>query len=332
MTPPRRKSRQTPSQITRLENAEVLSEVDYLHLVLDNRTIERDDLARQIAERNAQLAEMHNSTSWRVTKGLRIVSQRVKSDIVPRLTREVQHNPQLGALLARLRPTSIGPSSPDHEQGAANHGSTTPAVDSVPGAGDQDADDHNDRVHDEIDELDIEPYLKWVREYDSVIDEAAIRAYTGRLDLHPTISIVMPTYNSPIVYLREAIESVLGQIYPKWQLCIVDDGSSTSQVRDVINEYAQADDRIVTHFRTHTGNIAQATNDGIAMATGDYVAFLDHDDLLRPHSLSWVVATINQYPNSVVLYSDEDKLTSDGRRFSPYFKPDFDPLLLLAQN
>jgi len=313
MTPRPRHKPKTPSPIVHLGDAQVLSEVDYLHLVLDNRTIERDDLARQIAERNAQLAEMHNSTSWRVTKGLRIASHKLTTDIAPRVLAASQRNARLDTLVRKFRPSMVTTDSTK----------TTDSATVVPPIRDTEA---------EVDEFDIEPYLKWVREYDSVIDESAIRAYTARLALQPAISIVMPTYNSPIVYLREAIESVLAQIYPKWELCIVDDGSTTPEVLEVIDEYAKADERIVAHLRPETGNIATATNDGIAMATGDYVAFLDHDDLLRPHSLSWVVATINQHPNSVVLYSDEDKLTPDGRRFSPYFKPDFDPLLLLAQN
>jgi GT2 family glycosyltransferase len=315
MTPPKRRRSQAPSPITNLGDAEVLSEVDYLHLVLDNRAIERDDLARQIAERNTQLAQMHDSTSWRVTKGLRLASHTLTTEIAPRLVRALQQNPRLGALMRKYRP-SIVPVDP------VKGGDNATVAESGPDTTSEAA----------VDELDIEPYLKWVREYDTKIDEGAIRNFTDRLTLQPTITIVMPTYNSPIVYLREAIESVRAQIYPKWELCIVDDGSTTPEVLDVINEYVAKDARIVAHLRPETGNIATATNDGIAMATGDYVAFLDHDDLLRPHSLSWVVATINAHPNAVVLYSDEDKLTSDGRRFSPYFKPDFDPILLLAQN
>ncbi|MCL5973154.1 MAG: hypothetical protein M1557_01960, partial [Actinobacteria bacterium] len=103
MTPSQRRVRPAPSKVTELRGAQVLSEVDYLHLVLDNRTIERDDLGRQIAERNAQLAQMHASTSWRVTKGLRLLSQGVKSQVVPRLAGELRRNPQLGALARRLR-------------------------------------------------------------------------------------------------------------------------------------------------------------------------------------------------------------------------------------
>ncbi|WP_298403566.1 glycosyltransferase, partial [Ferrimicrobium sp.] len=217
MTPSQRRVRPAPSKVTELRGAQVLSEVDYLHLVLDNRTIERDDLGRQIAERNAQLAQMHASTSWRVTKGLRLLSQGVKSQVVPRLAGELQRNPQLGALARRFRLVD-------------DNSATT--IERVSAAGVQ-----SDLSADEIDELDIEPYLKWVREYDSVIDEGAIHAYTARLSLQPTISIVMPTYNSPIVYLREAIESVRSQIYANWQLCIVDDGSITPEVHEVINEY-----------------------------------------------------------------------------------------------
>ena len=317
MTPAKRKTPTTSAMVTRTVDAQPISEVDYLHLVLDNRTIERDDLARQIDERNAQLAEMLGSTSWRLTKGLRQLSTGLRSEVIPRLSEELGRSQRLVTLTEKYVPSVGARLNLSNKNRAA--ASTNQALFIE---GDEDEDE----------ELDIEPYLRWVREFDETVDEDAIRSYTAQLSYQPTISIVMPTYNSPIVYLREAIESVRHQLYPNWQLCIVDDGSLVSEVREVIAEYVEADDRIIAHFRTHTGNIAAATNDGIQMATGDYVGFLDHDDLLRPHTLSWVVATLNQYPDSVVLYSDEDKLTETGQRYSPYFKPDFDPILLLAQN
>ncbi|KJE77244.1 glycosyltransferase family 2 protein [Ferrimicrobium acidiphilum] len=305
MTPPKRRRAVIPSTITRTSHAQALSEVEYLHLVLDNRAIERDDLARQLSTRSAQLAEVLASTSWQLTKGVRSLSAIVKRDVVPRLAAEARRNPKLPSLLDRIRP-GLGGRLID--QPPSQHGST------------------------EEEKLDIESYLAWVREYDNEIDEPAIRSYLRGLTYQPVVSIVMPTFNSPPEYVREAIESVRSQIYPNWQLCIVDDASTEPMVRQIIDEYTQVDQRIISHMRVETGNIAAATNDGFAMATGEYVGLLDHDDLLRPHSLAWVVATLNQHPDTAILYSDEDKLTPDGRRYSPYFKPDFDPLLLLAQN
>ena len=305
MTPPKRRRAVIPSTITRTSHAQALSEVEYLHLVLDNRTIERDDLALQLSTRSAQLAEVLASTSWQLTKGVRSLSAIVKRGVVPRLAAEARRNPKLPSLLDRIRP-GLGGRLID--QPPSQHGST------------------------EEEKLDIESYLTWVREYDNEIDEPAIRSYLRGLTYQPVISIVMPTFNSPPEYVREAIESVRSQIYPNWQLCIVDDASTEPMVRQIIDEYTQVDQRIISHMRVETGNIAAATNDGFAMATGEYVGLLDHDDLLRPHSLAWVVATLNQHPDTAILYSDEDKLTPDGRRYSPYFKPDFDPLLLLAQN
>ncbi len=285
-----------------------MSEVEFLHLLLDNRTIERDDLANQLSTRSSQLNELLGSSSWRITKGVRQLSTVLKRDVAPRVAEELRRNPRLLPLLDRLRP------------GITERLAPTP-VPAPP-------------THADSERLEIVngPYLEWVERYDTHIDEAAIRSYLTTLKHQPIISIIMPTFNPPIAYLREAIESVRYQIYSNWQLCIVDDASTNPEVREVIAEYVARDRRIVADYRSTTGNISTATNDGIARAIGDYVGFLDHDDMLRPHSLAWVVATINEYPDTAIMYSDEDKLTWDDRRFSPYFKPDFDPLLLLAQN
>ncbi len=308
MTPPRRRARTRPSEITALSDAEPMSEVEFLHLLLDNRTIERDDLANQLSTRSSQLNELLGSSSWRITKGVRQLSTVLKRDVAPRVAEELRRNPRLLPLLDRLRP------------GITERLAPTP-VPAPP-------------THADSERLEIVngPYLEWVERYDTHIDEAAIRSYLTTLKHQPIISIIMPTFNPPIAYLREAIESVRYQIYSNWQLCIVDDASTNPEVREVIAEYVARDRRIVADYRSTTGNISTATNDGIARAIGDYVGFLDHDDMLRPHSLAWVVATINEYPDTAIMYSDEDKLTWDDRRFSPYFKPDFDPLLLLAQN
>jgi GT2 family glycosyltransferase len=142
----------------------------------------------------------------------------------------------------------------------------------------------------------------------------------------------MPVYDTPEALLREAIDSVLAQDYPHWELCIADDASSAAHVRELLERYRQADARIRVAYRGRTGNIAAATNCALAQATGEYVAFLDHDDRLHPLALHYVAEAIARNPLAGLVYSDEDKLDAQGRRYEPYFKCDFNYELLLAYN
>ena len=148
----------------------------------------------------------------------------------------------------------------------------------------------------------------------------------------PLISIIMPVYNTPEPYLRSAIDSVLAQVYENWELCIADDASSDGHVRGILEEYASKDSRIKLCFRRENGHISAASNSALSLATGDYMALLDHDDELAPHALAAVALEIHDHPDAVLIYSDEDKIDGKGNRFGPYFKCDFDPELILAQN
>ena len=148
----------------------------------------------------------------------------------------------------------------------------------------------------------------------------------------PLISVIMPTYETPEPLLRRAIESVLAQSYPNWELCIADDASTRPHVRAVLEEYARRDPRIKAAFRAENGHISAASNSALAIATGDYVALLDHDDELAPHALHFVVDAINAHPAAEVVYTDEDKVDEHGNRSSPLFKPDWNPDLFLSQN
>lgn len=146
------------------------------------------------------------------------------------------------------------------------------------------------------------------------------------------ISILLPVYNTPEQLLRECLNSVLSQIYPYWELCVADDASTASHVRPVLEEYQRKDNRIKTHYREQNGHICTASNTALSMATGQYCALFDHDDLLTPHALYWMAREIRDYPDSILIYSDEDKLDERGHRTDPYFKSDWDPELLLGQN
>ena len=177
-------------------------------------------------------------------------------------------------------------------------------------------------------------YERWVEVFDS-LDRAErwhLEQSLGRLERFPLISVVVPVYNPPPQYLREAVESVRAQIYGRWELCIADDCSTDPKVAEVLVEAAADDDRIKVVRRAENGHISAATNSALDIALGEWVAFMDHDDLLAPHALAVMALSLSAHPGAVLAYSDEDKVDDSGHRFDPYFKPDFDPLLLLGQN
>ena len=177
-------------------------------------------------------------------------------------------------------------------------------------------------------------YLKWIErcDFDMARDGEGVRAAVSQLRNAPLISIVMPTYNTPERLLREAVDSVRGQIYRNWQLCIADDCSTRPHVRRMLEAYAAADPRIRVTFRRSNGHISRASNSALELVEGDWVAMLDHDDLLRPHALAEVALEIDRHPDAQIIYSDEDKLDRRGRRCEPYCKPDFSRELFRSQN
>lgn len=157
--------------------------------------------------------------------------------------------------------------------------------------------------------------------------------YAVELQTYPLISIVTPTYNSDERGLRRAIESVLAQRYPHWELCIADDASTQLHVRAVLEEYAGQDSRIRVSYRDLNGHISAASNTALKMAHGDYIALLDHDDEISPDALLEIAALLDQHPEADFIYSDEDKIEPDGVTYTePFFKPGWSPRLLLTCN
>jgi GT2 family glycosyltransferase len=156
------------------------------------------------------------------------------------------------------------------------------------------------------------------------------RSWAERLADAPMISLLMPTFNTPEKFLRLAIDSVLRQTYPHWELCIADDGSEQSHVRAVLEEYAATDERIKLSPPGRHGGIAAASNAALELASGDYIALLDHDDELAEHALFRMANAIVADPAADMLYSDEDKLQPDGKRVRPFFKPDWSPEFFLG--
>ncbi|MFC1458338.1 glycosyltransferase [Microvirga arabica] len=177
-------------------------------------------------------------------------------------------------------------------------------------------------------------YADWVAQYDTILPErtAAIQRQVEALPWRPKISIVVPVYNTDRNHLEEMIQSVLHQIYQDWELCIADDASTKAHVRELLEIFRHKDDRIKVVYREVNGHISAASNSALELATGDYVALLDHDDILPQHALSTVANAIVQNPTAEIFYSDEDKIDQNGKRFDPYFKPDWNQELLYGQN
>lgn len=147
----------------------------------------------------------------------------------------------------------------------------------------------------------------------------------------PLVSIVVPTYETPEQFLCQMIDSVVAQTYPNWELCIAD-GSPERGVEQIIAEHYGQEGRLKYKRLVENGGISANTNQGFAFASGEYIALLDHDDLLVPSALYEMVKRINE-TGADFLYSDEDKVSSDLSRYmDPHFKLSFNQELLLGNN
>ncbi|MBI1198233.1 MAG: glycosyltransferase [Phenylobacterium sp.] len=177
-------------------------------------------------------------------------------------------------------------------------------------------------------------YGEWIRRWDTLTldDRKAIAAHVGRMTYRPLISVVMPVYGVSPALLSQAIESVRRQLYPHWELCIADDASPGDAVWKRLEREARDDPRIKIVRRTVNGHICAATNSALQLATGEFVALMDHDDILPARALYEVAALLQDHPDADLIYSDEDKIDASGRRYEPYFKTDWNPELILAQN
>lgn len=177
-------------------------------------------------------------------------------------------------------------------------------------------------------------YRNWINKfYPSANVLASQRRKSKEFTYKPLVSIIIPTYNTPIDFLHESIDSVIKQSYENWELCIADDASTSSEVRKVIKKYAESDSRIKYSFRKKNGHICKASNSALKLSSGEWVALLDHDDILWPNALYEVVSTINQNQDAQFIYSDEDKLEEDGLTHSdPFFKPNWSPDYLRSIN
>ena len=172
-------------------------------------------------------------------------------------------------------------------------------------------------------------YEKWYIKND-LSDQEYEKERKKRFRKKPKISIVVPLYNTDTDFFRELLYSVHLQSYSNWELCLAD-GSKEKLTE--IEEMCKNDKRIKYKFLNENKGISENTNEAIKIATGDYIALLDHDDMLSLDALYEVVKTINENKNVDFIYSDEDKFHFiDEPRFLPHFKPDFAPDTLRANN
>lgn len=255
-----------------------------------------EQLSVHLSLKGALLEEMLASTSWRVSKPIRYVG--VKARKVRLLARCV-------ATMAR---DPAGPREnlsrlADAWRAGGLHEVKRTLLGFQPGDGRQNAWlDYRERF-----QRDVRPRI--VREI-------------SRMTTQPLVSVIVPTYDTDEAMLRQMLDSVTGQLYPRWELCVADDGSTKPHVRKVLEEYASKEKRIRVAFGENRG-VSHASNRALEMATGEFAVLLDHDDVLEEQALFRVAESIVEDSPDMV-YSDEVLVTPDARTVRRYaYRPAF---------
>jgi len=174
----------------------------------------------------------------------------------------------------------------------------------------------------------------WIKHFDTLsdIDKINIKAHIETFSHKPLVSILLPAPNPQNNYLSAAIESVRQQIYPHWELCISVEEWEDGQIKELLNEFHDMDDRIKVIYRNNNRHKYDVFNSILKKAEGEWVAFLDQDDEISAQALYFVVNEINEHSEAEIIYSDEDKIDEYGRRSSPHFKSDWNPDLFYSYN
>lgn len=187
------------------------------------------------------------------------------------------------------------------------------------------------RLHERFEPEEV-PYGPWYRAYIPT-EETLETQRKQKFDYSPLISIAVPAYQTPVEFLRQMIESLIVQTYSNWELCIVNASPDNEEMQKVLAEYSAGDSQVrFCNLKENLG-IAENTNRAFAMAKGEFVGLLDHDDLLAPNALYEIVTILQDHPQADALYTDEDKVTTElDEHFQPHLKPDFNLDLLRSNN
>lgn len=262
------------------------------------RDMEAADAANQVRILTERLAELYASTSWRVSSPVRFVGRLVKNaPTVRRVLAETLRRPSS----ARERLTRLA---------AAWRAKGWDGLDqAVVGAS---AIQHN-----------ADGWRDYRETFDRTVRPRIVEGVAA-LPRRPLISIIVPVYNTDEDMLRQMLVSVRAQVYPEWELCVVDDASPAPHVRKLLEEFAAIDRRIKLHFAPENKGVSQASNRGLEMAGGEYVLLLDHDDCLEEQALFRVAQSIVEDDPDIV-YSDEVLIDARDKVVRYTFRPVFSP-------
>lgn len=187
------------------------------------------------------------------------------------------------------------------------------------------------RLHERFEPEEV-PYGPWYEAY--IPDEETLETQRKhKFDYKPLISIAVPAYQTPVEFLKQMIESLISQTYSEWELCIANASPDNEEMQKVLADYSARDSRVrFCNLKENLG-IAENTNQAFAMAKGEFMGLLDHDDLLAPNALYEIVKALQDHPEADALYTDEDKVTTElDEHFQPHLKPDFNLDLLRSNN
>ena len=307
-------------QTKRQELSEGLSFLGNLWKEITNRRIEISEVAAMATE----FARLHKEIEWKLSKAegqLKLISESYSSTIIryipPSLTLAVSElSSTIGRITRSDRLSQLGidlyntQKIIDDSRDLSIQNKLDPGIDDYVG------------------------YDKWISLFDTIDDDDRykIKSHIGKLDYQPLISVIMPVFNIDKEQLIEAIDSVRSQLYQNWELCIADDASTLPHVEEILNEYSNKDKRIKWVKRQINGNISEASNSALSLAAGEFIALMDHDDVLSENAFYEVFVEINKDKNVSIIYSDEDKVDENGHRFSPYFKSDWNKELFFCHN
>ncbi|WP_126747643.1 glycosyltransferase [Variovorax sp. DXTD-1] len=304
------------------KSSEAAREVQQLFEALQTLRTHTSTLESVLNLRQSQVDEILNSTSWRVTKPLRWVGLQKRR--VARAAKLLPALSQRAGGFSNLARRGVQVLS---ESGLRGVRSSIRAVEAEElGLISSPAPDTFNLGSDPFEDIARQIYAGQQAEF----APREIFESINRFEQKPMISVIMPVYKTPVQWLARAIESLQEQFYDNWELCAVDDCSPTADQRKVLEQYARNDPRVRYRMLERNSGIAAASNAGLEMAQGEFIALLDHDDELPGDALFWAVDAINKNPHVDFIYTDECKIddTSERRLFDFIFKPDWSPEIL----